>query len=208
MDFWQRLLSERRRLACVFRRTADTRGRAARAPFGKIPPLTLACNFPDSCLVNYDNMNTNHLKTTAKSAVLTTILACGVSLRAATPSMPQPLSDSVTGPNQFQTVAMSNFSEAKALTRAYLILATGDHDYKGHRVKAMHQIEAAAKLLGVDLGGDAKDRQKQVLSDDKLRDAQGLLEIVLNSAEVKAQPRISKHISEAINQINVALSIH
>ncbi|MGA9779801.1 MAG: hypothetical protein ACLPRE_12995 [Limisphaerales bacterium] len=153
-------------------------------------------------------MNTNHLKTTAKSAVLTTILACGVSLRAATPSMPQPLSDSVTGPNQFQTVAMSNFSEAKALTRAYLILATGDHDYKGHRVKAMHQIEAAAKLLGVDLGGDAKDRQKQVLSDDKLRDAQGLLEIVLNSAEVKAQPRISKHISEAINQINVALSIH
>jgi hypothetical protein len=71
----------------------------------------------------------------------------------------------------------------------------------------MHQIEAAGKLLGMDLAGDAKDRQKQVLSDDKLRDARGLLEIVLNSAEVKAQPRISKHIAEAINQINVALSI-
>jgi hypothetical protein len=153
-------------------------------------------------------MKTKYLNTSAKSAVLVTVLACGVSLRAATPSLPQTLNDSVSGPNPFQTVAMSNFSEAKALTRAYRILATGDHDYKGHRVKAMHQVEAAAKLLGVDLGGDAKDRQKQVLSDDKLRDAQGLLEIVLNSAEVKAQPRISKHISEAINQINVALSIH
>ena len=152
-------------------------------------------------------MKTKYLKTTAKSAVLVTVLACGVSLRAATPATPQTLSNGVTGLNQFQTMAMSNFSEAKALTRAYRILATGDHDYKGHRVKAMHQIEAAAKLLGMDLGGDAKDRQKQVLSDDKLRDARGLLEIVLNSAEVKAQPRISKHITEAINQINVALSI-
>lgn len=172
-----------------------------------IPPLTLACNFPDSRPVNYANMKTKYLNSSAKSAVFVTVLACGVSLRAATPSLPQPLSDSVSGPNPCQTVTMSNFSEARALTRAYGILATGDHDYKGHRVKAMHQIEAAAKLLGVNLGGDAKDRQKQVLSDDKLRDTRGLLEIVLNSAEVKAQPRISKHISEAINQINVALSI-
>jgi hypothetical protein len=152
-------------------------------------------------------MKTQHLKTAAKSAVLVTALACGVSLRAATPATPQTLSDGVTGQNQFQAVAMSNFSEAKALTRAYRILATGDHDYKGHRVKAMHQIEAAAKLLGVNLRGDAKARQKQALSDDKLRDARGLLEIVLNSAEVKAQPRVSKHISEAIDQINVALKI-
>jgi hypothetical protein len=152
-------------------------------------------------------MKTKHLKTITKSAVLVTVLAGGVSLRAATPAAPQMFGGSVTSQSQFQTVAMSNFSEAKVLTRAYLILATGDHDYKGHRVKAMHQIEAAAKLLGVDLGGDAKDRQKQVLSDDKLRDARGLLEIVLNSAEVKAQPRISKHITEAINQIDVALTI-
>jgi len=172
-----------------------------------IPPLTLACNFPDSRAVKYANMNSQYLKTSSKSAVLAAVLACGAHLRAATPSLPQPLGGNVTGPNPFQTVAMSNFSEAKALTRAYLILATGDHDYKGHRVKAMHQIEAAAKLLGVELGGGAKDRQKQVLSDDKLRDTRGLLEIVLNSAEVKAQPRISKHISEAIDQINVALSI-
>ena len=149
-------------------------------------------------------MKTNYFKTTAQSAVLVTALACGISLRAATASTPQPLNDGVTGPNQFQTV---DFSEARALTSAYLILATGDHDYKGHRVRAMHQIEAAGKLLGMDLAGNAKDRQTQVLSDDKLREARGLLETVLGAAEVKDQPRISKHIAEAIHQIDVALSI-
>ena len=152
-------------------------------------------------------MNTNHLKTAAKSAVLVTVLACGINLHAATPSTPQPLSDSVTGQNQFPIAQVVGFSEAQALTSAYLILATGDHDYKGHRVRAMHQIEAAGKLLGMDLVGDAKDRQTQVLSDDKMREARGLLETVLGAAEVKGQPRISKHIAEAINQIDVALSI-
>jgi dihydroxyacetone kinase len=93
------------------------------------------------------------------------------------------------------------------LQNAYLILATGDHDYQGHRVRAMHQIEAAAKLLGMTLSGDAKDRQPQPLSDAKLREAQGLLQNVLGAAEVKNQVRITKHINNAINQINIALSI-
>jgi hypothetical protein len=147
-------------------------------------------------------MKTKHLKTVTKSAVLVTVLACAVSLRAVTPSVPQPLNDGLNGPNQFQTV---DFSEAKALTRAYLILATGDHDYNGHRMKAMDQIEAAAKLLGVNLGGDAKDRQKQVLSIDKLQEASRLLGTVLGAAEVKSQPPISKHIVEAIRQIQIVL---
>ncbi len=61
--------------------------------------MTLACNFPDSRPVNYANMKTKYLKTTAKSAVLVTVLACGVSLRAATPATPQTLSNGVTGLN-------------------------------------------------------------------------------------------------------------
>jgi hypothetical protein len=152
-------------------------------------------------------MNTKHLKTAAKAAVLVTALSCGVNLRAVTPSTPQMLSGSVISQNQFQTVAFSDSAEAGMLRSAYLILATGDHDYKGHRVKAMHQIESASKLLGMNLSGDAKDRQPQPLSDAKLREAQGLLQNVLGAAEVKSQKRITKHITEAINQINIALSI-
>jgi hypothetical protein len=153
------------------------------------------------------NMNTKHLKTAAKAAVLVTVLACGINLRAATPSMPQTVGGSVAGQNQFQTVAFSDSAEAGMLRNAYIILATGDHDYKGHRVRAMHQIEAAASLLGMNISGDAKDRQPQPLSDAKLREAQGLLQNVLGAAEVKNEKRVTKHINNAINQINTALSI-
>ena len=153
------------------------------------------------------NMNTKHLKTAAKAAVLVTALSCGVTLRAATPSTPQTLGGSVISQNQFQIVGFGDTAEAGMLHRAYRILATGDHDYKGHRVKAMHQIESAAKLLGMDLSGDAKDKQPQPLSDAKLREAQGLLQNVLGAAEVKSQKRVTKHITEAINHINIALSI-
>jgi hypothetical protein len=152
-------------------------------------------------------MNTKYLKTAAKAAVLVTVLSCGVNLRAATPSMPQTLGGSVVNQNQFQTVVFSDTAEAGMLRSAYLILATGDHDYKGHRVRAMHQIEDAARLLGMNLSGDAKNRQPQPLSDAKLREAQGLLQSVLAASDVKSQKRVTKHITEAIDQINIALSI-
>jgi hypothetical protein len=51
----------------------------------------------------------------------------------------------------------------------------------------------------------AKGLEPQVLSDDKLREARGLLEKVLDASEIKAQPHASQRITEAINQINIAL---
>jgi hypothetical protein len=155
-----------------------------------------------------NNMNTKYLSTPLQIAVLSVAVSCATSLRAATPSTPQPLGGPVAGQYQFQTVAFSDSDEAKMMHRAYIILATGDHDYDGHRVKAMRQVEAAAKLLDLDLSGDLKDHQKQVLSDDKMREAAGLLQNVLGAAEVKGQPKITKHINAAINQINTALSVH
>jgi hypothetical protein len=58
----------------------------------------------------------------------------------------------------------------------------------------------------MDLSGDLKDRTPQILSDDKLREAQGLITEVLGSAEVKDQDRIVKRLTEAVNQINAALA--
>jgi len=151
-------------------------------------------------------MNTKYLSKSAKLVALAAILSYGANLHANTPTA-QSLSVSIASPNEFQLMAFSDSAEAGMLHRAYRILATGDHDYKGHRVKAMHAVEAAAKLLGLDLSGDAKDKQSQVLSDDKMREAEGLLENVLGNAEVKGQPHVSKHITEAINQINTGLRI-
>lgn len=128
----------------------------------------------------------------------------GASLLAITPL--QTASVPATGSSQFETVQFSNSAEAAKLHRAYRILAFGDHDYKGHRVAAMNQVKKAAALLGVDLRGDDKNREHQVLSDDQLREARGLLTDILGSAEVKGQKRISDHINGAIRQIDMALS--
>ena len=138
------------------------------------------------------------------STVAVSLLSYGVSLRAATPA---PVAVVPAAQNQFETVAFSDSAEAQMMHRAYHILATGDHDYKGHRIAAMRQIEVAAKLLGLDLSGDLKDKEKQVLSDDRLREAQGLLQNVLANADVKGQPRVVKRINAALNQINNALSV-
>ena len=89
------------------------------------------------------------------------------------------------------------------LVQAYTTLEQADHDYKGHRVAAMKQIEAAAKLLGVDVRGDGKGHEPQGVSDTQLRTAQGLLEQA--RAELTGVPL--RHVNQAIAQISTALTI-
>ena len=128
---------------------------------------------------------------------------CGGALQAASLELAQPAS----ADSRFETVAFRDREEAGMLRRAYVILATGDHDYKGRRKLAMEQVQAAGDLLGMDLKGEVKDHERQALSDEKMREARGLLEKVLGAAEVKDQKRISKHINSAIEHINKALEI-
>lgn len=142
-----------------------------------------------------------------KVAAIAAALTCGVAARATTIPTPPVVNPSGASQDGFQAVAFRDSAEADMLRQAYRTLATGDHDYNGHRVKAMHAVEAAAKLLGMDLSGDLKDRTPQPLSDAKLREAQGLINQVLGSAEVKGQKRVVKHLNLAVNHINTALSI-
>jgi hypothetical protein len=92
---------------------------------------------------------------------------------------------------------------AALLVQAYTTLEQANHDYKGHRIAAMKQIEVAAKLLGVNVRGDGKGHEKQGISDAQLRTAQGLLQ--------QAQPMLSgkplKHVNKALQQLSIALSI-
>jgi hypothetical protein len=66
----------------------------------------------------------------------------------------------------------------------------------------MEQVRAAADLLGLDLSGDLNAREPQPLSDEKMREAKGLILQVLGAAEVKDQKRVGKHLNEAVHQIN------
>ena len=92
---------------------------------------------------------------------------------------------------------------ANLLRQAYVTLSMADHDYKGHRVEAMKQIEAAAKLLRADIRGDGRGHEKQGVSDEQLRIARGMLE----QARAELGGKALKHVDRAIKQINIALKI-
>jgi hypothetical protein len=89
------------------------------------------------------------------------------------------------------------------LRQAYVSLSVADHDYKGHRVKAMKEIQAACKLLGYKLHGEGRGHEKQIVSDVQLRNAQELLEQARHG--LRGKPL--KHVNAAIKQITIALAI-
>lgn len=152
-------------------------------------------------------MKTQSIGNAFRIAALVAALAAAADARATTARTTIPGSVPSDPAGAFQSVAFRDSAEAKMLHDAYAILATGDHDYKGHRVRAMRAVERGAKLLGMDLAGDLKDKTPQPLSDEKLRQAQGLITQVLGAAEVKNQKRVVKNLTEALNQISTALTI-
>lgn len=89
------------------------------------------------------------------------------------------------------------------LNDAYATLAQAKHDYKGHRVRAMKQIEAALGEIGEKISSTGRNREPQGTSDAQLRAAQGLLE----QARAGLSGKALKHVEAAINQISIALSI-
>src|SRR4051794_31880205 len=55
-----------------------------------------------------------------------------------------------------------NLNEAEVLREAYLLLAAANHDYKGHRAKAMEHVHAAYQRLDHKVLRKGTDRQKAV----------------------------------------------
>jgi hypothetical protein len=99
--------------------------------------------------------------------------------------------------------AQSTAASANLLTQAYATLSVADHDYKGHRVAAMKQIAAAAKLVGVTEMGNGKGHEQQVVSDQQLQTATSLLQQARPGLPANAQA----HVDRALKQLSIALSI-
>ena len=89
------------------------------------------------------------------------------------------------------------------LDDAYATLAQAKHDYKGHRVKAMKQIELALGEAGGKVSGKGKNHEPQGTSDAQLRAAQNLLQQAKGGLSGKAL----KHVDIAIAQLNDALAV-
>lgn len=99
--------------------------------------------------------------------------------------------------------AKASSGAAGLLVDAYAALDRADHDYHGHRVAAMRQIEAAGKSVGVNVHGDGRGHEKQGVSDEQLRAAEGLLQQVKGELKGKAL----KHVENALNHLHTALRI-
>ncbi len=92
---------------------------------------------------------------------------------------------------------------ATLLDDAYATLAQADHDYKGHRAKAMEQVKLGLKELGTDVSGHGHGREPQGTSDAQLRAALDLLQ----QAQTGLAGKPHKHVDNAIKQLNIALDI-
>jgi hypothetical protein len=93
------------------------------------------------------------------------------------------------------------------LVHAFHLLKKADHDYDGHRLKAMEEVEAAGRDLGLDLGGDLPDRKRQWRSDDQLIEARRLLRDARDKLEAHDRDRVADRVEKAIKEINAALDV-
>ena len=127
-------------------------------------------------------------------------------LSLATKSQAQPAAPtrSATAATTSNSGTSNSSAPTGLLSQAYAALSRADHDYQGHRVRAMFQIKAAAKELGVSLQGDGQGKEVQAASDQQLRTAQSLLQQALPSLRERAK----MHIERAIQQLSMALSVN
>jgi hypothetical protein len=123
--------------------------------------------------------------------------------------------------------------EADELRGAYIAMAGGNHDYDGHRVKAMHAVKEAVKILDTQVmehgnaAQKAKTKQGDILvanadkaakaakmfhepqpaSDAALRGAAATLIEIRKVLAERRQPRVLTHVETAIKEIEIALKI-
>jgi len=102
----------------------------------------------------------------------------------------------------------ANPADVQAVTQAYRLLEQADHDYQGHRAKAMKHLHQAGRVLGVALKGDGKAGEQQGTSDSQLKQAQSVLQqMSANQASGPRHQRAMQHVQRALGELQTALSI-
>jgi hypothetical protein len=93
------------------------------------------------------------------------------------------------------------------LVHAFLLMKKANQDYDGHRGKAMHEVELAAKALDLNIGGDAPERERQWKSDEQLREARRLLVEARDKLEMRDRDRVAARVEAAVKEIDLALGL-
>jgi len=109
------------------------------------------------------------------------------------------------------TVALSFAARAYAepprqeLVHAYGLLKNANHNYEGHRARAMEHIQAAGKAINLKLEGDASEREHQWKSDQMLAEARHLLYHARGAFEAHDRDLATAHVDKAIEEIDHAI---
>jgi hypothetical protein len=101
----------------------------------------------------------------------------------------------------------SRLTEPEALQLAYQVLQDANHNYNRHRVRAMGQISAAAKAVGLELAGDGPGHEEQSVSDARFHLARRLLEQVRSRLGAGASEVEMASIDGALKEISKGLQI-
>lgn len=144
-------------------------------------------------------MNVRLPRLTICTTVVTLFLAISLNSRGQSPAPANPPGSTTSTTSTAASTAAGNL-----LSQAYAALSVADHDYQGHRVKAMKHIEVAAKVLGITLQGNGTGHEPQTTSDQQLRSAQSLLQQALVPG---LKPRVQKQINLALTELATALTI-
>jgi predicted negative regulator of RcsB-dependent stress response len=91
------------------------------------------------------------------------------------------------------------------LAHAYYLLKTADHDYKGHKAKAIHEIEQAGHEIGMKFEGHISDHERQLKSDEQISAASGLLRDARDKMEASDRDKAATHLQKAIEEVDAAL---
>jgi len=159
-----------------------------------------------------------------RSAIAVAVLAMSIGFAATTFT-----ADAAgTRANATQRVA-TEAAEVTALRPALQLLEEADHDYKGHRAKAMEDIAQACKILGTEIKAAGTrpatragtrpatkpathphkdgEPEPQNVSDTQLHEALTIVKNVRKGIATGTQPHIAEKLDDAIKEINDALEV-
>jgi hypothetical protein len=108
-----------------------------------------------------------------------------------------------------------NAQAIQQLRAARALLHRANHDYKGHRVKAIQEINHALHALGVAkpraAGPKGLGKEAQEVSDAQLRKAeqqlQSILSLLGSAPAGQGRARATGHVKKAIRELETALNI-
>jgi hypothetical protein len=133
-----------------------------------------------------------------------TVLAVliGGAINAGAVSANQSSSAAFTQSGSFTSVKWEE-TRVEKLRHAHYLLDHADGDYKGHKMEAMHSIEKAGKVLGVEIKGGGHSEESQWASDKKLTEARRILKELYDESGGKEQ----EHLHHAVAELDKALAI-